>query len=60
MDGYRPFELLMEVLFQKFSSLLMEFNEILGPLLSGGQASIYHPSNHKKIQALASLFSYQI
>ena len=50
----------MEVLFQKFGSLLMEFNEIIGPLLAEGQASIYHPNKHKRIQTLASLFSYQI
>lgn len=50
----------MEVVFQKFSSLLIQFNEILEPLLANAPFSIYHPQNHKKIQAIASLFSYQL
>jgi hypothetical protein len=49
----------MEVVFQKFSSLLMDFNEILASLLANAP-SIYHPQNHKKIQSIASLFSYQL
>jgi hypothetical protein len=60
MDAYRPFELLMEVIFQKFGSVLIDFNQIIASILSSNQPSLYHSDNHKKIQALASLFSYQL